>query len=334
MDKTEINQLSLPITITTSKKVKSFDGVEIDCKISMPEGFKALVILVHGSFNQDKDGNFDSNSLWMFPKELPKRNLFIDIGNQLLKLNLGVLRYDKRASGQSGGIYEDTDMDVLSSDLNALIDFAHHSFSKPVFVLGQSEGAQTAIYCQQQFNSAEGIILQGANFGDIDQLLNHQRERAAKVFIEGNSSTITYYPYLTALYQNMYKPDFLNLVKNSTESKAIVSVGEWSHLTNIKKYRQYGTIKIADVLKSILIPIEIIHGTEDANCNIDFLKNEQHKFINNQKVKINIIDGLDHSFRKATAHTPLVDSMRMPINEKYFEILSHSVSRLLKEVVG
>ena len=43
--------------IVNSKKVNSYDGVELDCKITTPENFQAIVILVHGSFNQDKDGN-------------------------------------------------------------------------------------------------------------------------------------------------------------------------------------------------------------------------------------------------------------------------------------
>jgi pimeloyl-ACP methyl ester carboxylesterase len=267
----------------------------------------------------------------MFPKELPKRNLFIDIEKHLLKLNIGVLRYDKRASGQSGGVYEETDMDVLSSDLNSLVKFVRTAFNKPVFVLGQSEGAQTAVYCQQQYNSVDGLILQGANFATIDELLTHQRERAAKVFLAGDPSTVEQYPYLTALYQSLYSADFLNQVKNTDEVMAVVSVGDWSHLTNIKKYRQYGTIRIADILKTISIPVEIIHGTEDANCNIGYLQNEQIKFISNHKVKVSIIDGLDHSFRRAAATTSLMDSMKLPINEKYFEILGRSVNRILKK---
>lgn len=312
-----------------SRQIEATDGVTLDCLITLPLEFDAIAIIVHGSFNQDKDGNLDGRSKWMFPKEPPKRNLFIDIENYLLTKKIGVIRYDKRASGQSGGVYEDTDIEVLSSDLNAIVQYAKKVFYNRIVLIGHSEGALTATYCQYQYQSVSGLILQGTNFGTLEELLAHQRERAARLFIEGAASTVAAYPYLCALYQSVYRPEFLSLIVDSTQEKAIVSVGTWSHLTNIKKYRQYGTLSVIRMLEAISVPTQIIHGTEDANCSIDYLTKNMGIIEANQNVSVHILEDLDHSFRKTSAITPLIESMQLPIDSDYFGALSRAVDSII-----
>jgi ribosomal-protein-alanine N-acetyltransferase len=311
-------------------EIETFDDLMIDCSLSLPDQFDLIAVLVHGSFNQDKDGNLDGKSKWMFPNELPKRNLFIDIENRLLANGVAALRYDKRSSGHSQGVYEDTDMDTLAKDLNSIISYLKEMYCHPVIVIGHSEGSQTATYCQHLFKSADALILQGANYASLVEMLEHQKDKAAKMFLEANSDSEVFrsYPYLTALYKNMYDPQFLSIVTGSNVVKSTVSFANWTHLTNIKKYRQYGTLKIEEMIQNINIPIEIIHGTEDANCNIDFLKRIHSKLLLYSNINSQIIENLDHSFRRASISTPLTIAMNLPIDEQYFIALEKSLDRI------
>jgi hypothetical protein len=87
--------------------IQSSDGAILAGEMDFPleENFDAIVIPVHGSFLQDRNGDYDDSKKWMFTSELPKRKLFLDISKTLRSTRCAVYRYDKRGSGKSEGIY-------------------------------------------------------------------------------------------------------------------------------------------------------------------------------------------------------------------------------------
>lgn len=312
--------------------VTSFDGVELKGTATLPSPLKAIVIPVHGSFVQTRDGDLDGTKTWMFPQGTPKRQLFRDIATELANSQVGMLRYDKRASGESGGVYEDTDFEVLAKDILAMYQYARRTYPHiPVGLLGQSEGGLTVLRAWELGAKADFLILQGPALEPLETFLAHQKTRAAKDFLAGRNGDLgKKYPYLTAFYVAMYEGDMLEKILTTDDTHYTLRLGDWSHVTSLSKYRQHRWNGL-EKLKGVTCPVTVIFGAEDGN-----VRPESGQIIVDGKaqglypnVEVHVLKGLEHSFRKVDKGDNFVTVMGKPISGDYLAVLREFVRRQL-----
>lgn len=311
--------------------VKSFDDVPLVGTLTLPNNeFNSglLFVFVHGSFCQDRDGNFDTQSTWMFPMPPPKRNLFLDTSKHLSSLGVATFRYDKRASGQSGGSYQATDLTCLARDLIEVCKCLRLRFKDAVriIVLGHSEGAQTAAVAESLGNVSDGVTFEAGMLVSLDELFTYQKERAAKAFLHPTPEIMRAFPYFVALYQNFANREFIQAVVSGKAERGVIVYEHLRFETNFAKYRQYENVNVISISKSIKKPKVFIGATNDTNCPIAPLLNltEEQK-ASMSPVRIYLLDGLDHSFRRASDTTPLAVSMALPIDGAYLTAIEQVV---------
>lgn len=301
--------------------IKTFDGVNLAGTLTTPENMKALFITLHGSFIQTRDGDLDGAQSWMFPEGAPKRSIFRDLAETLVNRGIGSFRFDKRASGKSGGIYEDTDLEMLAHDANIILAEMRRRFPNlPVGIIGQSEGSLVALKAYEMGSRPDFLVLQGPLLDPIEPFLDFQRTHAAAPFLNDTSGALARrMPYLSAFYQAAYFGDLLAKINKTNEDHYELRLGEWRHKTSLRKYRQYGWSGY-DLLKNVRVPTLLVVGTEDGNVNPDVVrkvhdvKQAGEAF---QNIEVRILSGLEHSFREIKPGESFVDAMGKPLSDLY-----------------
>ncbi len=311
--------------------VTTDDGVQLAGTATIPANPKAIVIPVHGSFPQTRDGNLDGNAKWMFPNGTPQRNLFLDIAKTVYGEGVATYRYDKRASGSSGGVYEDTDMDRLAQDVIAVAKFAAREHPKArIVLLGQSEGGLTVLRAHELGYTPGEFFLQGPSLEPLEVFLQHQKTRAAASFLAPNSTQGMNYPYLTAFYKAMYEGDMLDKIQNTEDVHYVLRLGSWSHVTNLRKYRQYRW-NGSEMLKSVQVPVTVVYGQLDPNVRPEAgerIAREKTAGRGYANVNVHILPQLEHSFREVNDGDNFVTVMGKPVSPVYLQLLSSWAKKL------
>ncbi|PWU13502.1 MAG: hypothetical protein C5B49_14660 [Bdellovibrio sp.] len=317
----------------TSFEVPSFDGVRLRGSMAIPSQLRALVIPIHGSFCQDRNGDLDSSSLWMYPEGTPKRLLFLDMSNALYQEGVGTFRYDKRASGKSEGVYEDTTLTVLAQDVTVILNEMRKQFpGLPIGIIGQSEGGLVALKAYDLGARPDFILLQSPALLPFDQILEYQKTRAAQPFLVDRSGTLEKkYPYAAAFFKAMYEGDMLNRIRSTDDQYYELKNGEWSVITSLTKYREYMWSGL-DLLKKVKVPVAVFFGSKDLNVNPDVSKmiwdEQAHgSYLN---VEVQLFEGLEHSFREVKEGKGFFESLSDPVSPRYLQALKDTVNRLTR----
>ncbi len=307
--------------------IQSFDGVALSGVLTLPANDKVrgIIIMVHGSFVQTRDGDLDGNQTWMFPYGVPKRGLFRDITNEFITIGFGTYRYDKRASGKSGGDYQETDMVTLVKDVVSIFNVIKAQFPNiDIGLLGQSEGSLTVLKAWELGARANFIQLQGPALEPFDLTLHYQKSHAAAPFLAENleGPLSQKFPYLAAFYHALYFEDMLEKMRRGNEKYYMLDWNGYKYRTNLKKYREYLWNGL-EMLKAVTVPVYLIIGSKDTNVRPGVAQEiiEKQKIGEYQNVTVRIIEGLEHSFRKVSPGDNFVDVMAKPISQKYFEVL-------------
>lgn len=312
-------------------EVLADDGVKLVGTATIPENPKAIIIPVHGSFPQTRDGNLDGNIKWMFPNGTPQRNLFRDIADTVYPEGVAVYRYDKRASGSSGGVYEDTDMDRLAKDVIAIAKYAASQHPKArIVLLGQSEGGLTVLRAHEMGYRPGEFLLQGPSLEPLEVFLEHQKTRAASSFLAPDSKQGENYPYLTAFYRAMYLGDMLEKIQKTDDVHYVLRLGGWSHVTNLRKYRQYRW-NGSEMLKQVEVPVTVVYGALDPNVRPEAgarIASERAAGRAYGNVDVHILPNLEHSFREVSDGDNFVTVMGKPVSPVYLKLLSDWAKKL------
>jgi len=329
----QVNE-NVKINVTEeSLTVTSFDGVKLKGTLTVPEHLKGFFIPVHGSFVQTREGDLDETAKWMFPEGVAKRRLFADMSKNLLDLGMGSFRYDKRASGESGGIYAKTDLMILSKDLVEIWKQLKARYPQlPIALVGQSEGALTVLKAMELGAKPDFVILQGPALDPFDKTLEFQRTRAAAPFLNDPTGELAKkFPYIAAFYQAMYSGDMMKRIKESREQTYTLRIGNWSASTSLEKYRQY-LWNGFDLLKNVKVPTVVILGDEDKNvrpsAGSDILQAQKTLGLYPQ-IEVHILKGLEHSFREVEPNETFIQAMAKPVSPRYLEVLRDYVRRRL-----
>lgn len=307
-------------------------GVPISGTLTLPQGTpRVIAITVHGSFVQTRDGDLDPRATWMFPQGVPARRLFKDIGEALLVEGIASYRYDKRASGRSGGDYAATDMIRLATDLREIATQVRRRYpSSKIVVIGQSEGGLTAVKAAEMGAPIDFLVLQGAALVPFGETMEFQRTRAAKPFLDGSPGLREQHPYISALYEALFRGDLVAQARDTDRTVYELRIGSWSHTTSLAKYRHYLQWNGLAILENLKVPAYVLFGELDGNVNPDVIERiragqKAGKFAH---VRTHVFPGLEHSFRKPGAN--FVESMRQPLDPAYTTFLRS----ILRENLG
>lgn len=313
--------------------IQSYDGVSLSGTLTIPEDPKMIFIPLHGSFVQTRDGDLDGNAKWLFPHGTPKRRLFADMGDRLISLGIGSFRYDKRASGKSGGTYLDADLIALAWDATSVLKEVQKLYPNvPIGFVGQSEGGLVSVKAVELGADPSFILLQAPLLEPIGPFLDFQKTNAAAPFLNDTTGELAKrLPYLSAFYEAMYNGDMYDqLTGTNNKHYLLKGTDGWEAMTSLEKYRQYGWNGL-ELLKKVQVPVRIIIADQDKNVSLRPIQTLlQQQATNNDfdNVSVEILAGLEHSFRKVEANESFVQVMAKPVAEDYLLALENAFHAL------
>jgi pimeloyl-ACP methyl ester carboxylesterase len=304
--------------------VRSHDGAVLSGVLEIPSDreLRALAIPVHGSFPQTRDGNIDNTRNWMFPTPIPERNLFIDFRDTVIPLGVGTLRYDKRASGSSEGIWARSDFHSIARDLAVVHQRARDLYPDlPIGFMGQSEGSFTFLHALDFGAEPSFLISQGGALESFERILDLQRDRAAKPFLDDpDGVTARQFPVLAGWYLGWFRGDMRDRVRAGDSTYVVHGPDGFACELSLDLMRQYEELDCVGRLESFDGPVLLMNGSEDLNVpptvlqDIAEMHQEQGRF---PHVRCEIMEGLEHSFRRVDEGESFFEAMQKPIDSSY-----------------
>lgn len=151
------------------------DSIKIGGTLTWPENKSSnnLVILISGSGAQNRDVSL---------KPLTSFEPFAKLAKKLTKNGIATFRYDDRGMGTSTGNFSQTTLDMLASDVEAII----HHFSQPsaghhfqnIILLGHSQGGIIAGKVAAQSTHIDKLILMASTGVPLKQVSDFQVRQA------------------------------------------------------------------------------------------------------------------------------------------------------------
>ena len=306
------------------------EGLQLAGVLRMPEQGRAFpaVLLVHGSLEQDRDGNLLAKR---DGKPAYKKNFFLEIARRLCAAGFAAFSWDRRGCGRSEGQAGD----VFAQYRDAIA--ALHALqsqkevdSERIAVLGQSAGVYTACRLAREERQPKAYILQGGLFRDYGEMMAFNYERVARYAASSPKN-------LAWVEENDLCSLIIGLNLNQIESQAKEGKREHDlvYKGKIWRFHHDPTCYLPEYAPSgqfrhIKKPALIIHGECDLNVPVwdaTFIKNELIKN-GNQNVDLVIISGADHSFQEIAEDEDLrlrermsLESCKRPYCNAYFQTL-------------
>lgn len=233
---------------------------------------KIVALIIAGSGPTDRDGNNPSmtnNSLKMLAEELAK-------------VGISSLRYDKRGIGKSksSGLKEvDLRFDNYINDASHWIEYLNNlsSFNK-VVVIGHSQGSLIGMVASQQKGVDKFISIAGAG-QPIDQTIRKQLKAQSPIVIEQST------PILDKLLQGKTVekvPSFLNSLFRPSIQPYMISWFKYDPQKEISKLNK---------------PVLIVQGSTDIQVS---LMDADKLAVANKKADKVVIQNMNHIFKEAT----------------------------------
>ncbi|MCG9695921.1 alpha/beta fold hydrolase [Shewanella sp. Isolate11] len=230
---------------------------------------KAVALIIAGSGPTDRDGNnpaMKNNSLKM-------------LADELLKVGISSLRYDKRGIGHSkdAGLNEiDLRFENYIDDAKSWIEYLHNlDRFKQIVVIGHSEGSLIGMVAAQQKNVDKFVSIAGAG-QPIDQILREQLKAQPPVVLEQST------PILDKLLQGQTVenvPPFLNGLFRPSVQPYMISWFKYDPQKEISKLQK---------------PVLIVQGTSDIQVS---LADADKLAAANQRAKKVVIENMNHIFK-------------------------------------
>lgn len=306
-----------------------------------PSGIKdpaPAVLLIHGSLEQDRDGNLLNR-----PDGRPifKKNFFLEISKRLTAEGFATFSWDRRGFGESerpihdGGYLQDG-VDAIA----AYRALSSHDLVDPerIAVLGQSAGVYTACLLAKNDKSPKAYILQGGLYRDYAEMMifNYRRvvEYASKSpeslqWVEENDPL----GLIVGLnLQSMMERAMMGEVEHSFSYKGKTWIIRHDPICYLPDHAP------KDQFKYIQKPVLVIHGACDLNVPVEdaFMIERDLKDHGNNNVELVLIPDADHSFQQIAESYDLrlrermsLESFRRPYREEYFMAVVSFLKRWL-----
>lgn len=153
------------------------EGVSLSATVSLPlalQGKRPAAILISGTGNGDRDGNSKEINL----------NLYRFLANELVKMGLIVLRYDKRGVGKSEGNTLTTGVNDLVDDVLSVINYLKSRDDvdhERIILVGHSEGTILATLAHERSKVGGLVLIAGAG-GCLKSAMETQAIRSVAEF--------------------------------------------------------------------------------------------------------------------------------------------------------
>ncbi len=281
----------------------SSDGLRLAGVLRYLEGFNEplpAVLLVHGSLEQDRDGNLVKRR---DGKPAFKKNFFMEISRRLCAEGFATFSWDRRGAGESevpadgGGYLADVRdakaaYQALSSQKN--VD------PERVAVLGQSAGVYTACLLAKEDERPKAYVLQGELYRDYADMMAFNYRRVVD-YAQKSPENLCW----------VEENDLLGLVMglNLSALEEGAMMGEAEHDLSYKgrawRLRHDSLCYLPEYaprnqFEYIQKPALIIHGACDLNVPVEdaFMIELELKKHGNDDVELAIIPEADHSFQE------------------------------------
>lgn len=316
------------------------EGLQLAGVLRMPDesGRYPSVLLVHGSLEQDRDGNLLAKR---DGKPAYKKNFFLEIARKLCAAGFAAFSWDRRGCGRSEGAGEAADVFAQSRDAIAALHTLQSQEevdSQRIAVLGQSAGVYTACLLAREEHSPEVYILQGGLFRDYAEMMAFNYERVARYAASSTEN-------LSWVEENDLCSLIIGLNLNQIERQAKEGKREHDlvYKGRIWKFHHDPNCYLPEnapsgQFKHIKKPALIIHGECDLNVPVGDAKSIKDELIKNgnQNVDLVIIPGADHSFQEIALDEDLrlrermsLESCKRPYCSAYFQTLLDFLKKAL-----
>lgn len=277
------------------------DDLLLSGVLRLPErdGIFPAVLLVHGSMEQDRDGNLLKKRDGSSPF---RKNFFLEIARRLCALGFAVFSWDRRGCGKSEGRLPG-DVFASARDARAALDCLlgqEQIDPEKVAVLGQSAGVYTICLLAKDDHRPKAYVLQGGLFQDYREMMAFNYTRVVR-YASKSAENLAWVEE-NDLYSLIIGLNLNEIFRRSLEGKKdhdLVYRGlAWKlhhdpscYLPENAPSRQF---------KFIDKPALIIHGDCDLNVPVNdavSIYRELNKK-GNQGTELAIISGADHSFQE------------------------------------
>ena len=314
------------------------DGLRLAGVLRIPEQGLAFpaVLLVHGSMEQDRDGNLLAKR---DGKPAYKKNFFLEIARRLCAAGYAAFSWDRRGCGKSEGQAGD----VFAQARDAIA--ALHALqgqeeidSQRIAVLGQSAGVYTACLLAQEESGPKAYILQGGLYRDYGEMMAFNYVRVARYAASspGNLAWVEENDLCSLLIG-------LNLDQIKRQAKEGKREHDLVYKGRIWKFYHDPTCYLPEnapsrQFKYIDKPALVIHGECDLNVPVQDAASIRNELIKNgnKQVGLVIIPGADHSFQEAAGSEDQrykermsLESFRRPFCDAYFRALEDFLRKAL-----
>ena len=300
-------------------------------------GMFPAVLLVHGSLEQDRDGNL---LVKRDGKPAFKKNFFLEIAWKLCASGYAAFSWDRRGCGKSEG--QAGDVFAQARDAKAALHALQSQEEidpQRIAVLGQSAGVYTACLLAREDPQVCSYILQGGLFRDYSEMMAFNYARVARyaemcpenlAWVEEND--------LWSLIIGLNLSQIESAAREGKTEHDLVYKGRtWTfhhdpscYLPENAPSRQFVHIEK---------PALIVHGEFDLNVPVEDAISLRDYLIRkgNKEVELAIIPGTDHSFQKVPEDVELrlrermsLESFHRPYSSAYFQVLEDFLRRAFK----
>lgn len=297
------------------------------------------VLLVHGSLEQDRDGNLlqkrDGRPAY-------KKNFFLEISRRLCSAGFATFSWDRRGFGESDkpqrpASYLDDVADALAA-LQALSLQTDIINPLRIAVLGQSAGVYTACLMAKEDNRPKAYVLQGGLFSDYEKMMDFNYGRLVD-YASRSGECLKWVEETDliglAIGHNIKK--MAERAKRGEDEQEISYKGlKWRLHHDPTCYQEdYAPSR---QFRYIRKPALVIHGGCDMNVPVGDAISIQGELIKNgiKNVELAIIPSADHSFQEVPEDIDLrykermsLESFKRPYIHSYFQLLEGFLKRAI-----
>lgn len=164
----------VPLSYNHKELIIKNDSIKIGGTLTWPEDEQPfpLIIMITGSGAQDRDETL---------KPVSDFKPFALLADSLTMNGIATFRYDDRGVGQSTGNFSKTTLDMLASDVEAIIaDLSNrqdHNFNQ-INLLGHSQGGIVGGKVAAENKVVDGLILMASTGVPLKEILRYQVKQA------------------------------------------------------------------------------------------------------------------------------------------------------------
>lgn len=294
------------------------DSVTIGGTLTWPKDTKSshLVIMIFGSGQQDRDGTMT-----------PVTNFkpYATLAGSLSTNGIATFRYDDRGVGKSTGNFGNATLDMLTSDVEAIINelkaMPEHNFEQ-IILFGHSQGGMVAGELAAEYSGIDKVILMaspGVSFKEVlrfqvkqifesagipDSLTSVEikaRERLMKALYKNKNVEQAKAHYQEQLRDRI---DILSPPDNNTKNPDSIVKKEVTSLISAYSTPQMQSLLFydpADDLHRLDIPVLVLFGDKDTQVTIEMNKAPIKQALESAGVsyQIKTFEDANHLFQEA-----------------------------------